>query len=107
MSDDEKLETILIGDAAARSIGAFSFVVGPQATSKDEAAVAVGIGAVAGKGACAVGHGVVAADGECKVEVEDWYEFFQELRESVTNPDAGTPEKAKAAWQKRKAELGL
>lgn len=96
---------ILIGDAVGRPIGAYALVVGTMASSQGEASVVLGIGAKGGRGSVAIGHGVEALDGECKIEVTDWYDFFHELRETVTNPKADTPENAKIEWQKRKRAL--
>lgn len=60
--------------------------IGVDAVATADWAVAIGNGAQAhGKDSTAIGHGVVVhGDGECQVEVEDWHEFFQELRASLT-----------------------
>lgn len=70
--------------------------MGPEALARGEQSIAVGVGAEAhGKRSMAIGHGVkVYEDDERVVNVEDWFEFFHELRiELVKRPgfSAGEP----------------
>jgi autotransporter adhesin len=59
------------------AFGADSVVIGDHA-------IAIGIGAQAvGDNAMAIGHGVIALTGERKIEVEDWFTFLHECRESL------------------------
>lgn len=81
------MEKILVGKAQKETMAAVASVVyGRGAKSTAERAVAIGRGAEShGKRAVAIGHGAKATeDDEVVIEVDDWWQFFQDLRADTT-----------------------
>lgn len=81
---DRKLAAVHCG--AAEGSGRASVAMGRDAKALGENSVAIGEGSEAhGKNSIAVGDGVIArGEGKCLIVVDDWFEFFQNLRESLT-----------------------
>jgi len=71
-------------DNASCKAGNNCLVIGRGSIAVGDNAIAIGIGAQAfGDNAMAIGHGVIALRDERKVEVEDWFTFLHETRESL------------------------